>query len=98
SRRPRRRRPRNRRPSPRNRSDPPRSAAVATEASMIPTRRLPLFFVPPVLALAVPAAAQELDTVYLSNGSTETGKVLESTRTGLTFQPEKGAKKPVPWE
>jgi len=56
-----------------------------------------------ILALvALPAAlsAQDaaVDTLYLANGSTETGKVLEETWSGVSFQPEKGAKKVVSWD
>ncbi|MSR61668.1 MAG: tetratricopeptide repeat protein [Planctomycetes bacterium] len=50
------------------------------------------------LCLATPSLAQETDTVYLAGGTSETGKVLESSFSGLSFQPEKGAKKVVPWE
>ena len=56
-----------------------------------------------VLALAlssggVLAAQEETDTLYLTNGATETGKVLEETWSGVSFQPEKGAKKVVAWD
>lgn len=43
-------------------------------------------------------AQEEVDTLLLSNGSTETGKVLEESWSGVSFQPEKGAKKVVPWD
>ena len=42
-------------------------------------------------------AQEESDTLYLTNGSTENGKVLEEAFNGVSFQPEKGAKKVVPW-
>ena len=45
------------------------------------------------LALALPLGAQETDSVYLRDGSTEVGKVLEMSFTGVSVQPEKGAKK-----
>jgi len=50
------------------------------------------------LCLALPSLAQDTDTLYLAGGTSETGKVLESGFAGLSFQPEKGAKKVVPWE
>lgn len=51
-----------------------------------------LFFV-----LSSPGAAQEIDTVYLRDGNTETGKVLEEGWSGLSIQPERGGKKVIPW-
>jgi tetratricopeptide (TPR) repeat protein len=53
-----------------------------------------------VLFLAGTGAAQqeETDTLILTNGATETGKVLEESWSGLSFQPERGAKKVVPWD
>jgi len=44
------------------------------------------------------SAQEEQDTLVLANGSTETGKVLEESWSGVSFQPEKGAKKVVPWD
>jgi tetratricopeptide (TPR) repeat protein len=44
------------------------------------------------------SAQEETDTIYLANGSTETGKVLEETWSGVSIQPEKGAKKTVAWD
>jgi len=55
-----------------------------------------------LVAAAHPAGAssaqESTDTLYLANGSTETGKVLEETWSGVSFQPERGAKKLVPWD
>lgn len=52
-----------------------------------------------VLLLAGARAAQdETDTLVLTNGSTETGKVLEESWSGVSFQPERGAKKVVSWD
>lgn len=48
------------------------------------------------LALS-PAAAQETDTVYLRDGNSETGKILEEGWGGVTFQPDRGAKRVIPW-
>jgi tetratricopeptide (TPR) repeat protein len=52
-----------------------------------------------LLVLAPLGAAQEeeVDTVYLSDGNSETGKVLEENWSGLALQPERGAKKVIPW-
>jgi tetratricopeptide (TPR) repeat protein len=50
------------------------------------------------LALALPLQAQETDTVYLRDGATEVGKVLEENLDGVQFQPEKGAKKLLAWD
>lgn len=44
-----------------------------------------------------PVAAQENDTVYLRDGNTETGKILEEGFGGVSFQPEHGAKRVIPW-
>ncbi len=50
-----------------------------------------------LLVLSSPRAAQETDTVYLRDGNTEGGKVLEEGWSGVSLQPEHGAKKIVPW-
>ena len=50
------------------------------------------------LALVAVPAAQENDSLFLRDGSTELGKVLDETVAGVSFQPEKGAKKVVPWD
>jgi predicted Zn-dependent protease len=66
---------------------------------MIRQLRLPLLLGAAALAFcgARPSAAQDQDTLFLV-GSTESGKVLEETFGGVSFQPEKGAKKLVPWD
>jgi len=63
-------------------------------------RRASTLILVPLLAGALSAQAQEAtpDTLYLANGSTETGKVLDETWSGVSFQPEKGAKKVVAWD
>lgn len=49
-------------------------------------------------AVAAPArAAQEVDRLFLTNGSSEEGKILEESWNGVAFQPDKGARKVVPW-
>ncbi len=53
------------------------------------------------LALVPCAALQDddpQDTLYLRDGSTELGTVLEESLAGLSFQPERGAKKVVAWD
>src|SRR5262245_30755919 len=50
------------------------------------------------LSARAAAAQDEFDRLVLGNGSTEEGKVLEETWAGVSFQPEKGAKKVVAWD
>ena len=38
------------------------------------------------------------DTVFLKDGSTETGTVSDEIYAGLVLQPEKGGKKTIPWD
>ena len=59
--------------------------------------RLPLSALA-LLALVARVSAQDpTDVVYLRDGVTETGKVLEEPLSGLAFQPESGAKKTLQW-
>jgi hypothetical protein len=64
----------------------------------LPTRTLPHARLAALLLVLSPlAAAQEIDTVYLRDGNTESGKILEEGWGGVSFQPEKGAKRVIPW-
>lgn len=69
--------------------------------SRMPSNRPPLVLLGAwaLTSLCGPAAAQEelLDVLYLRDGATETGLVLDETMEGLSFKPETGAKKVVPW-
>jgi tetratricopeptide (TPR) repeat protein len=51
-----------------------------------------------LLVLAPLASAQETDTVYLRDGNSEMGTILEETWNGVSFQTERGAKKVIPWD
>jgi len=63
--------------------------------------KIPVLLGASVLALGLArvssAQDEETDSLYLKDGSTEVGKVLDEGLTGVEFQPGKGAKKLVAW-
>jgi tetratricopeptide (TPR) repeat protein len=68
-----------------------------TSTATRPTRTRPLAALLAFAALALPAAAQDKDTIQFKDGKSDTGLIKSEDYGGVSFNPAKGAARTVLW-